>query len=1115
MSYESQVAARLKKYMQKFYLNRLLKGVILTLALVLSAYLVVNILEYFGRFGTLVRSILFFGFLGAALVSLVAWVVMPIYHLLNKDKSLSDEDAARQIGNFFHTEVSDRLLNFLQLKNTPNANAALVQASLEQKAAQLEPVAFERAVEYKKNRRYLRFLFIPVSLLVGVVLIFSPNFFTQSTERLVKFNEDFIPEAPFSFNLTNKKLTAFRDENFTATLQLDGKALPESVYLLTDRGSKIKMEAQGQGKYAHTFKNVQRPFRFHFEASGFSSYDYELELLERPHLRSFQARLNYPAYTGRRDERVENTGNLIIPEGTQIEWTFSTRQAETMEVYFDAEKQSYPIESAGSENFTFERQIRKSGAYQINLKNAVSQNRDAIAYYLQVIPDEHPEVNLRQYEDSVLYDYLILGGNAADDYGLSQLNLRYRVTDESGKPLSEEYKVQKIEFTAGSTSQEYFHRVDVASLALKPGQRIEYYVEAWDNDGINGSKRSRTSEYRFAIPTKKELRQEIKQESSNTEKGLDKAQKKAEELQDNVKALQDRLKGKKKLSWQDKKAVEELIKKNEELKKQLENAAQKNEELNERQERFSEQEERIAEKAEKLQDLMDEVLDEETQKLFEELNKLLEENSDADDLQKVLDKLQRNSENIEKELDRTLEMFKQLQVELKMEGLKNDLEELAQKQEELAEETKQLDQEDQNQDPEAKDQKQQDIQEEQEKLNEEFQDLQKEMEDLQKENEELERPKNMDDMKSDSQEVEQEQEKAQESLQQQQNQKAAQQQQKAGNKMKQMAGKMEQMMSSGAMQQQMEDYETLRQILDNLMTLSFEQEEVLKGFEQVQQADPTFLELSQRQIKLQDDAQIVEDSLRALAKRVVQIESFITRELTTMNDYMDQSIEAVKERRPRVATTKQQLTMTSINNLALLLNDVLDQMQQSMASMMPGQQMANQKGNSPSLSQMQQQLNDQINGLKKSGKTGRGLSEELAKLAAQQEAIRKALQKSMKEGGDKEGGKKDGGSIGDLLQEMEETEEDLVNKRLTDQLIKRQKDILTRLLESEKANRDRDQDEERESERGKNKKRELPPAFEEYLKLKKQQVEQLKTIPPALSPYYKKEVHEYFQSLKE
>lgn len=180
-----------------------------------------------------------------------------------------------------------------------------------------------------------------------------------------------------------------------------------------------------------------------------------------------------------------------------------------------------------------------------------------------------------------------------------------------------------------------------------------------------------------------------------------------------------------------------------------------------------------------------------------------------------------------------------------------------------------------------------------------------------------------------------------------------------------------------------------------------------------------------------------------------------------------------------------------------------------MANAMPSMGKKKQKGQSKSLGEMQQRLNQQIEQIKNSGKSGRQLSEELARMAAEQERIRRALNE-MQEKMKQEGGKAIGG---DLPGKMEQTEMDLVNKQITEQTIKRQKEILTRLLESEKSMREQELDEERKGETAKDYQKEIPKAFEEYLRLKEKEVELLKTVPPKLYPYYKKEVNEYFKRL--
>ena len=111
-------------------------------------------------------------------------------------------------------------------------------------------------------------------------------------------------------------------------------------------------------------------------------------------------------------------------------------------------------------------------------------------------------------------------------------------------------------------------------------------------------------------------------------------------------------------------------------------------------------------------------------------------------------------------------------------------------------------------------------------------------------------------------------------------------------------------------------------------------------------------------------------------------------------------------------------------------------------------------------------------------------------------------------------GKNTLGNLQQTQQKMEETEEDIVNRKITEETLKRQEDILTRLLESERAERERDQDEQRKSEEAKNYQKRNPPAFEEYKKLKLKEMELLRTVPPDLNSYYKQKVNDYFQAIE-
>ena len=136
-----------------------------------------------------------------------------------------------------------------------------------------------------------------------------------------------------------------------------------------------------------------------------------------------------------------------------------------------------------------------------------------------------------------------------------------------------------------------------------------------------------------------------------------------------------------------------------------------------------------------------------------------------------------------------------------------------------------------------------------------------------------------------------------------------------------------------------------------------------------------------------------------------------------------------------------------------------------------------------------------------------------ARLAAQQQALRQELERYNNENG--KDGKGKAGDLGKTGQAMEETETDLVNKLISKETLRRQQDILTRLLDAEKAERERDWDDKRESREGKNDFKRNPDEFAAYKKMKEKEMELLKTVPPSLSPFYKKKVDEYFRTIED
>lgn len=1096
---------KLDQFIRKYYVNQLIRGALYSTGTILVLFLVVSLLEYNYFFGTGGRKLLFFSFVGLSLLALGFWVVRPLMNYFRLGKVISHEKAAEIIGQHF-TNVKDKLLNVLQLRHQADnsVDKALIMASINQKTEDIKPVPFQSAINLSQNRRYLKYALPPLMLLL-VLLLAAPSMIKDSTERLIKNGQEFERPAPFRFVLEGEELDVVQFSDFPITVTIEGEELPNEVFIEFDNyQSRLTKEAANQ--FSYRFNNVQKDTPFRLYSMGVESEEYTLNVLKKPNVASFEVALDYPAYLGRKDEKLENIGDLTVPAGTNISWVFNALHTDELDIRFSGDEDITPARRFSDELFTFEKRVMRDLSYRLFVSNKDLPKADSIGYTLTVIPDLYPEISVEAFQDSTIRKLTYFLGEASDDHGLTSLTFNYRIK-RGDEDAGEEVSVP-VNKPSGKAIR-YDFTFDMAELGLAPGDAVTYYFEVFDNDGVNGRKSSRTGLMTFAMPSKEELAEQIDQNSEKIKEELEAALEETREIQDKMKEMREQLLQEKELDWQAKKELERMLERQEELQKQIEESKQMMEENMQNEEELSPQEERIQEKQERLQEMFEEALSEEMQELMREIEELLQELEKDEALEKM-EEMELSDEELEMELDRMLEMYKQLELEKDMQETISQLEELAEKQEELAEQTE-------NEELSAEE-----AQEKQEEISEEFEEIQEKMEEMEKKNEELENPMEMGDFEEQSESIEEDMEQSQEQLEQENNSGASQSQKKASQKMKSMASMMQMQMQSQEMEQMEEDMAALRQLLENLVGLSFDQEDLIGQFQKTSLNTPRYVELVQDQFKLEDDFKLIQDSLHALSKRVYQIESYITEKVTEIKSNMRESIDELEERRKPQAAEHQQRTMKNVNDLALMLSEVMNQMQQQMSGMMSGNQMCDNPGGqggkpgstpqdkmSPGQESINNALQRMKEGLEKGQQPG---SKDFAQMAARQAALRNALRKKQEElrrqgQGDPQ--------LQELIDQMDRTEEDLVNKRLTNEMMRRQEDIMTRLLEHEKAERQRDQDERRKSETARQRERELPPSLQEYLKQREAEIDMFKTVSPSLKPYYKYLVNEYFKSVRD
>lgn len=1100
---------KLDSFIRKYYINRLIKGGLYSLGLLLGLFLLFSILEHNFYFEKGVRKVIFWGFIGISLLALTSWVFIPLLKYFRLGKVISHEQAAAIIGNHF-TGVQDKLLNVLQLKQQEGTSAQkeLLLASIEQKTSEISPVPFKSAIDLGKNKQYLKYALPPFFLLLFMIIA-APNIIKDSTYRIMNNNKEFEKAAPFSFLMENEDYTVIQYQDYNLEVTASGAAIPNEAFIEID-GFQYKMNKLDKDRFSYDFRNVQKDTEFRVFSGSVSASPNTLTVLRKPNLNDFSVKLDYPNYIGRKDETLRNIGDMSVPEGTRAVWEFNTQYTDDISLKFGSSA-IVPVERKDSDYFRYSKRLTQDSRYLLYMSNEQIPSPDSISYSINVIKDQYPTISVEQFKDSTENNIMYFVGTASDDHRINTLNFNYTITDQAGR----QKKQETINLLKPNQKElQYDHMVDIAELQMKPGDQLTYFFEAYDNDGVNGSKSAKTGVMNFKKPTLEDFEEQEELNEEEIKKDLKKAAENAKKMQEEFKKLREKLLQKKELDWQDKEELEKLLEQQKEIQEKLKDAKEKMDENMEKQEEFDQQKEEILEKQEKLQEMMEEALDPEKQELMDKIQELMQE-LEKDNALEMMEQFEMDNETVEKEMDRLLDLYKQLEMEKEITEMVDKLEELAEKQEDLAEQT------------ENQEKPQEELKKEQEKLNEEMEELQEEMEKLQEENEELSPPKDMGDKEENEEkmdDIQEEMEQSKEQMEQNDNKSSSKSQKSAASKMKSMAGNLKSSMESGEQEQQQEDIKAIRQLLENLVTVSFDQEDLANSLNVTKANTPKYVELVQGQFKLKDDFAIIEDSLVALSHRVSEIESFVMEKVAEVKLNFKESIDNLEERLIPQSKDHQRRTMTNLNDLALMLSESMDQMQQAAAASMPGSQMCDKPGGKgggksggkkpmDKITDGQQGMQEGLQKMKDGMKNGeKGSAKDFAQQAAKQAALRKALQDLQQDR--QEQGKGTDGGLQEIIDEMNKIEIDLVNKKLNNETLKRQQDIVTRLLEAEKSERQREFDNKRKAETGTDKKRELPPNLQEYLKKREAEIEMYKSISPELRPYYKYLVDEYYKALK-
>jgi hypothetical protein len=1119
---------KLEVFIKKFYKNELLRGTIFFVGLGLLYFLFTLFIEYFLWLKPTGRTILFWAFVIVEVFLLFRFILFPIFKIFKLQKGIDYKEASNIIGNHF-TEVSDKLINFIQLSFDDNKSELLL-ASIDQKAHSLQPIPFSKAIDFSKNKKFLPLAIIPILFFVFFYISGNSNMISQSLNRVVHFKDQFSPPAPFSFLINTNNLQTEQNKDFTLVVKTSGKISPEKTMIFINDES-YYMQSSKLGEFTYVFTKPIQDVNFRIQANEVSSIDYTLKVITVPAIANFEMVLNFPNYLNKKTEVIKGTGNAIVPEGTKITWKIDAVATQNINLIQD--KLSSPFINNGN-SFSLSKSIFQNTEYQVFTSNKSVKNYEKLNYAINIVKDQFPTIRVSVAPDSLKGKKNYVLGQISDDYGLSKLQVVFY-------PKSNPENAKRGIIAISKDIYDQFVFSFPSTLPVVDGVAYDYYFEVFDNDVIHNFKSTKSSVFSGRESTDDEKQEENLQQQNNNINSLEKSLNAQDKQLSELEKLQNTNKEKRELDYKDQQKMADFLKRQNQQDNMMKEFSEK---IKDNLEKFKSDEKDPA------KELLKERLDnankdlEKNQKLLDEL-KELNKKLEQEELTDKIEKFQQKSKNQTKNLEQLVELTKRYYVEKKTEQIADKLNKLSDKEEKLANDRK-----------ENSAAKQDDIKKEFDKIKEE-------LKEVEKENKELKSPLEIPDDKEKEKSIDNDMQKAGDELKKEQKDKASPKQKSAAKKMKEMSQAMQQSMDTGEKEQLEEDVVMLRQILDNLLAFSFSEENLINNFKSINSVSTSFSKHLKTQQDLKQQFNHVDDSLFAMSLRNPKISEQVTTEIGKVHYNIDKSLQLFSDNQLARGVSSQQFGLTSANNLANFLSDILNNMQMSLSGMSGGKPKPG-KGQGqgmqlPDIIKKQEGLAKKMGEGKKLGQgkkpgdgnkpgegnkhgegskpgegnkpgeggkgdkpggkpgsgsgqgqgegksqDGEGDAKAILQIVKEQQQLRDALQNELEKNGL-------GGSGLNVLDQMKQIEKQLINKGFSNDALQKALNLKYELLKLEKAIQEQNQDTKRQSNTNKkdfeNNSNSLPEKLQEYLN----SIEILNRQTLPLRSNFNRKVQEYFK----
>jgi hypothetical protein len=1063
---------------------------------------------------------------GAALVLVVLFSYFCIRPVIYKS---SLEELALKVEDKF-PDLQNRLIAALQLckhlKNNPEGYSTdLIEEVIHQADSISSRLDLKQIVDQTPLRRMGRLTigFAALWLIFGMLF---PSTFKTSFYVFSRPLTEFTPPPEFSFVISpgNDEVVKFSDVRIK--IDVEGEK-PSSVDLFwRNQGAdwnreKLALSTTAENQrtnetpklepdFAWQFREVKRSFEYYAQAQGIKSEQFKITVVDKPRIVGLKLTFNYPGYTRLKTQVIDqNDGNITTIAGTRvIIQATANKELDKGEIVFsDSTRTQTKVEG----NLAFgEILVNRDGAYHVDLwDQSGNRSQNPIEYKITCIADQFPTVDiLEPGHDRDLTENMRVGllFRISDDYGFSSLRLKYRII--SGGEESQERTRDVNLAVKGQTEANVEFLWSLADLPLVPGDLVSYRAVVYDNDSFSGPKKGESQTYYLRLPSLDEIIAEVEQEQEGQIIDLETVLRGQKDLKKKIEDLSQEMNRWTGLDmdWQKKQEMEDALNKQMKLTQDLKDISQKMDLSIKKIEENKLAAVEMVEKMVEIKKLMEEVATPEMKEALKQLAEAMK-NMDPEQMKQAMKNMQLSAEEMLKRLERTLSLLKRMQAEQKLSNLIKKSEQMIEEQNQVNQSTDSSTKEDL---PKlAADEKK--LKEELDRFEEEL----KEFTDLASQLSMLP-PKRLNDLAN---MVEQSGTKG--DMEQMISQLSGSNRSGASKSGKSSSQKLQQMkeqLTSAQQDMQQEQKEeivkAIKKSLFDVFSLSDNQEQLHDKIGGFGNRDLALRDQAGKQQNLKSAGLRISEDLEALSHITLFVSADILRYVALSVAGMEEATKQLNELRADIAIDEQREAIYDLNVTARKLMQAMASANKSCS----GSGMQEMFKKMSGMCDKQGGINEQTMQLGQCGGNGSELtlSQQAAmqRLAAEQEAVRKALSELEREFGNSS---EIAGRLDKIGQEMKKVVEDFERMRVDQTTIDRQKQILSRLLDTEKSMRERDYSKQRRAEVGEDVSRTSPQELSsETSRGEGRTTEDLtRFMQEAYPKEYEQLIKEYFKALSE